>query len=366
MQLKGTFIPIIVVVIILQSIIFSPYSVMAKNSMKTLDYNKLTISNTMDTNEKTVQNTTFSIVVTQSFLADFVQNIVGDLFKVTSIVTGTEDPHSFSPKPSDITTINAANVFVVFGVEDIDGWAEPIISSPPPTLHVLTLVNLTEDGTFDPFIGSTGALNPHLWMSPIFVNNTLIQRIYDGLVQIDPTHQEIYSTNLISYRTKLGGLIERVQANATKLSGLEVIEYHAAFFYLLRDMNITRLGTIEQIEDQEPSALHIVQITQKINQELDKGKEIILIQPMNLANSTTWQLARDTGIKISYMTALMGTYPSIAFTSYIQMIDYDLIALNNPSEAPNALTPGFEIFTVIIPLILLAGVFYIKFSKKDV
>ena len=182
-------------------------------------------------------------------------------------------------------------------------------------------------------------------MSPRFVNTTIVQRIYDALVKIDPTNAGIYSNNLAQYRQKLGALIDRVNGNATIFKNLDVVEYHAAFAYLLWDLNVTRLGAIEKIENQEPPALHIANI---IKSEIDAGKEVVLVQSLNLANDITWQVAHDTGSKVSYLVALMGSYPNQNFTSYIQMIDYDLIALANPTSAPASAIAGFTLFQVIL------------------
>lgn len=300
-----------------------------------------------------VLNKTFSIVASQSFIGDFVKNIVGNLFSVTSVVKGTEDPHSFTPKPSDVDLIQSANIFFVYGVADIDGWTNTVIPALQGTTQVVSLVNLQQDGKFDPYIG-TGELNPHLWMSPQFVNSTIVQRIYDALVKIDPTHTDIYSNNLIQYRQKLGALIDRVNANATIFKNLETVEYHAAFAYLLWDLNVTRLGAIEKIENQEPPALHIANITTVVKDQIASGKTVVLVQSLNLANDITWQVARDTGAKVSYLVALMGDYPTRNFTSYIQMIDYDLIALANPVSAPAPAIPGFTILPVLFSISVIA------------
>ena len=309
-----------------------------------------------------VQNNTFSIVASQSFIGDFVKNIVGNLFSVTSVVKGTEDPHSFSPKPSDVALIQSANIFFVYGVSDIDGWTDTIIPALQGNTHVVKLVNLQHDGKYDPYIGS-GELNPHLWMSPKFVNSTIVQRIYDTLIQIDPSHTQIYSNNLIQYRQKLGALIDRVNGNATIFKNLDTVEYHAAYAYLLWDLNVTRLGAIEKIENQEPPALHIANITNVIKDEINQGKDVVLVQSLNLANDITWQVARDTGAKVAYLVALMGSYPTQNFTSYIQMIDYDLVALANPVTAPASTIPGFSFEQVFLALGIV-GVIAVIFKKN--
>ena len=310
-----------------------------------------------------VENQTYSIVVSQPFIADFVQNIVGNLFTVTSVVKGTQDPHSYTPSISDTLVISKANIFIYYGVADIDGWVTGIIPSLPTSVHVVQLVNLSEDGLYDPYIGK-GELNPHLWMWPDFVNSTLVQRIYYALVEYDPVDQQTFTTNLAHYRVELAGLITRVQGNATLLQGTEVVEYHAAYFYLLREMNVTRLGAVEQIEDQEPSAVHFTNISTVLKDAVASGKKVTIVQSMNIPADTSWQIARDTGANISYVAALIGNYQSVNLTSYIQMIDYDLVALTHPVPAPASTIQGFDISTLILPSIFILSIVFIRRRKN--
>ena len=309
------------------------------------------------TNNKS-SSTSNSIVVTQPFIADFVKNIVGDQFSVSSIIKGTEDPHSYTPTLSDTLAVSSANIFMYFGIADIDGWASGIISAIPSSVRVVKLVNLSQDGLYDPYIGS-GELNPHLWMWPSFVNSTLLQRIYEAVVQFDPVHSAIYEKNLQVYRLKLDALIGRIQGNATLLKDVKVVEYHAAYFYLLREMNVTRLGAIEQIEDQQPSAVHFANISSVIKKEVDHGNTVVIVQSLNIPPDTTYQVARDTGAQISYVAALIGNYKTVNLTNYIQMIDYDLVALTHPVSAPNSPLPGFELPIVVPSLILISSVLII-------
>ena len=76
-----------------------------------------------------VENQTYSIVVSQHFIEDFVQNIVGNLFTVTSVVKGTQDPHSYTPSISDTLEKSKSNIFIYYGVADIYGWVTGIIPS---------------------------------------------------------------------------------------------------------------------------------------------------------------------------------------------------------------------------------------------
>ena len=309
-----------------------------------------------------VENTTYNIVVSQPFIADFVQNIVGNLFTVKSVVKGTQDPHSYTPTISDTLVISSADIFMYYGVADIDGWVAGIISSIPSSVHIVKLVNLSQDGLYDPYIGS-GELNPHLWMWPSFVNSTLTQRIYDALVKFDPVHQTDYKINLQNYRLKLNELIKRVKGNGTLLVNTKVVEYHAAYFYLLKEMNVTRIGAIEQIEDQQPSAAHFANISDTIKKVVDGGTPVTIVQSLNIPPETSWQIARDTGAKIAYVAALLGNYKDVSFTSYIQMIDYDLVALTHPESPPAASLPGFSI-TSLFPLFMIVSIVIINKKKQ--
>ena len=363
MNLKKIFVTTFIILIVLSLQVLSVCTLTINSNLMNENHNITLDNSSISSQSSSTSNSTYSIVVTQPFIADFVKNIVGDQFSVTSIIKGTEDPHSYTPTLSDTLVVSSANIFIYFGVADIDGWASGIISSIPNSVHVVKLVNLSQDGLYDPYIGS-GELNPHLWMWPSFVNSTLLQRIYDAVVQFDPVHTAIYEKNLQSYRLKLDALIERIKGNATLFKNVKVVEYHAAYFYLLREMNVTRLGAIEQIEDQQPSAVHFANISSVIKKEVDHGNTVIIVQSLNIPPDTTYQVARDTGAKISYVAALIGNYKTVSLTNYIQMIDYDLVALTHPVSAPSSPVPGFEFPILISSFILISPVVIILRKKK--
>ena len=48
------------------------------------------------------QSNDLKVVVSLSMIGDWVQNIAGDLFTITDIVSGLENPHTYDPSPSEV------------------------------------------------------------------------------------------------------------------------------------------------------------------------------------------------------------------------------------------------------------------------
>jgi ABC-type Zn uptake system ZnuABC Zn-binding protein ZnuA len=296
-----------------------------------------------------------NIVTTISVIEDLARQISGSLNEISSLVSGQEDPHTFTPKPSDIEKVSSADLFIIIGISDFDGaWSQTILDEDP-SIPVLSLIDLTTDGEYDPLIND---INPHLWMSAKFVNSTILERIFSKLVEIDPTHQAQYTTNLNTYRSQLSGVFDNIATNLSSLNGMKVIEHHPAFKYLLDDLNVTRIGVIEDKEGSEPSASHIEDLINAIN---DEDGNVVLIQSPQLENDTLFQLARDTGAKISYLTPLLGVY---GIDSYIKMINFNIDSLKNPIDVPDSgSVPGFNV-QVIIPLLFSIATITILRRKK--
>ncbi len=287
----------------------------------------VTVTNTSTT---VTANGPLNIVASISIVADFASQIGEGLFSVPSIVTGTENPHIYEPTPSEIELVASADLFIRFGLEDLEPWVDAVLLANP-FVPVLTLVN-SSLMRFDPLIEAD---NPHVWLDPniakIFVGN-----IYDEIASLDPSNNATYLSNRDDYFDELDNLLADISIAATEFSGLKVVVHHPAFMYLFDLLGIERVATIEEHEGEEPSAEHIAEVVQAIVAE---NASIIINQPQ-LEEEEIIEIARDTGILITELTPLLGIIDENGYVvsngslieSYIDMILFNLEALRNPHE----------------------------------
>jgi len=298
------------------------------------------------------------IVVSLSMIGDWVEKIAGTGSDIVSIVTGLENPHTYTLDPSETAALSGCDLFIRFGLNGLEPWVQSVIDSSPSLQDkTLTLVNSStgEYMEYDPLIES---YNPHVWMSPIKVRD-MCKKIYNKLVELDPGNQSAYLDNFLSYQNELFNLLNRMDNAKKTFRGQKVVVHHPAFIYFLDLLGINRIGAVEEQEGSEPSALHIAEIAETIKSA--GGENVLLISQPQLDVEDLIGIAESTGSNIAYLTPLLGVEVETSLRSiygdlidqYIEMIDYNLYKLANPdlynttNANPNSVG-GFEFANVLL------------------
>ncbi len=341
----------IVVLIFAMFLFLSPYSVMASTS-----YKPVIVSNINETSG------VISVVTTLSIIADWATQVGDTLFTPASVVTGSEDPHTYSLTSSEIQMIGEADLFVRLGLPGIEPWVENILDAFP-SLNVLTLAS-EEMMEIDPV---SGYLNAHVWMSPIIAKN-FVSNITDSIIQLDIANREQYETNRDNYLSDLDELIFDIEDYYfNKTNGLKVVVQHPSFFYLLNLLGVERVGIIEEHEGSEPSAQHIQEI---INIMIEQNVSTIITQPQ-IEEQLVIQIARDTNSKIAILTPMLLDDED---ANYIQMIIDDINALLSPEDiednqwivASLAIGGGFFVGSILLLVYLRFKGNIFKFKKEKI
>ena len=335
--------------IIAIALFLSPYTAMASTS-----YKPTIISNINETSG------VISVVTTLSIIADWASQVGDTLFIPVSIVTGSEDPHTYSLTSSEIQMIGNADLFVRLGLPGIEPWVENVLDAFP-SLNVLTLAS-EEIMEIDPV---SGYLNAHVWMSPIIAKN-FVSNITDSIITLDFANREQYETNRDNYLSDLDDLIFDIEDYwFNRTNGLKVVVQHPSFFYLLNMLGVERVGIIEEHEGSEPSAQHIQEI---VNIMIEQNVTTIVTQPQ-IEEQLVIQIARDTNSKLAKLSPMLRDDVD---DSYIQMIIDDINALLSPEDIEDnqwivislAIGGGFFVGSILLLVFLRFKGNVFKFKKK--
>jgi ABC-type Zn uptake system ZnuABC Zn-binding protein ZnuA len=304
------------------------------------------------------------VVTTITILEDFVKNVGGDHVDVYSLVSGSEDPHTYEPSPSETQKLVEADILFLMGREGLEpywngSFGQTILSSNLDLIVVSAMNSsmIENDAVIN-------ALNPHGWTNPLYAK-MMIENIYNALFTLNSansTQKTEFTTNFASYGLKLDNLYSEVIGNKTIFNGTKVVMHHPAMKYLYDLLGIVRVAVIEEKEGSEPSAQHIQEITKTM---IDDGLTIIVNQP-NLDVEDVGQIAKDANAKIVNSIPLLGMTGDNGelIDNYIEMIRYNIWALNNPQDPPEASTiDGFPHISVIFGFGLM-GILMV-FLKKN-
>jgi ABC-type Zn uptake system ZnuABC Zn-binding protein ZnuA len=271
------------------------------------------------------------VVVTLPVLKDLVEKVGGDYVTVHSLITGIENEHTYTPKPSDVRMIQKARLLVTIGL-GLDAWTDSLIQNAdrPDLIRITTSakVPLLFDQGVSPAGKSHPIGNPHIWLDPENVK-IMSQHITDGLSRIDSNHQEAYRKNQIDFSHRLDRLTQEMmdQVKGLPAAHRKVIVHHPAWPYFAKRFGFVIAGEIQTMMGthlgSEPSAKQTEKLVRLIRQE----KVGVIISEPQLNPKVPKILSEETGARVIILSPMPGALPGTQ--TYLDFIRYNVETLVN-------------------------------------
>jgi len=270
------------------------------------------------------------VVVTIPVLKDLAQQVGGPHVRVTSLLSGYENEHTYSPKPTDLVAVRKARLLLEIGM-GLEVWVSSLVKNAGGrSLRVITTsqgVELIRDeadvheGTHHE--GTAG--NPHIWLDPENVA-IMLRHITEALIEVDPSHTAEFQTNQSAYLQRLGQLQKELSARTQRLSDRRFIAHHPAWPYLAKRFSLDIVGTIHMQAGTEPSALHLQSLIDRIRKDHIK----VVASEIQLSQRLPEILARETKAHVVVLTTMPGGLPGTE--TYIDMLRYNVLQLAGALE----------------------------------
>lgn len=270
-----------------------------------------------------------NIVVTIPVLKDLTEQVGGRHVRVTSLLSGYENEHTYSPKPSDLVAVRKARLLFEIGI-GLEVWVSSLVKNAgSASLRVVTTskgIALLRDRP-----NREGELhaaeeeeqgNPHIWMDPENAT-TMMRHITEALIQVDPAHATEYRSNQASYLRKLDQLRGDLSDRIRRLADRRFIAHHPAWPYFARRFGFQIVGTIQPQSGSEPSALHLHDLIATIKKDRIK----VVVSEIQLSQKIPEMLAKETGARVVVLTTLPGGLPHTE--TYLDMLRYNVLQLAN-------------------------------------
>lgn len=266
-----------------------------------------------------------AVVVTIPVLKDLAEQVGGSHVRVTSLLSGYENEHTYSPKPTDLIAVRKARLLLEIGM-GLEVWVASLVKNAgSQSLRVITTsqgVALIpdDDEAHETRHHEGNAGNPHIWLDPDNVA-IMLRHITEALIEVDPAHSAEFQTNQAAYLQRLGDLQKELSTRTQQLSDRRFIAHHPAWPYLAKRFSFDIVGTIHMQSGTEPSALHLQSLIKKIRQEHIK----VIVSEIQLSQRLPELLARETKAHIVVLTTMPG---GLAGTStYLDMLRYNVLQL---------------------------------------
>jgi len=196
----------------------------------------------------------------------FVERIGGDKVQVTVMVPPGASPHTYEPTPSQLVEVSKAKMYAKVGspVEFELVWMDKIVSANKEMIVVdcskgVKLMTMEEEHEHkheeehehEEEHHHHEGYDPHTWLSPKNAK-IMVENIYQGLIQVDPTNQDYYAINKEAYLKELELLDKEIEKILSGKNNRKFMVYHPAWGYFARDYNLEQIPI--EAEGKEPTA----------------------------------------------------------------------------------------------------------------
>ncbi|HLX63450.1 MAG TPA: metal ABC transporter substrate-binding protein [Planctomycetota bacterium] len=257
------------------------------------------------------------LCATISPLADWVREVAGPDADVHCLVDGSKDPHHFEPTAQDALRISASRAVFAVGL-GMDEWAETFVKNAergdklvlfetgewiePRKLEVHEIeiggaLRAHEPRANEPRPQGSGhhhhgSEDPHYWQDPRRAM-TVVARIADELIKIDPAHKSGYESRRDACLQKLKALDTLVESAAALIpKNQQLVTFHDAYGYLFERLHIHIAAVVQVTPGVEPS---LKDCAEAIHAMREIGQKVVFKEPAG-SDRAIEVIAKDLGI----------------------------------------------------------------------
>lgn len=221
---------------------FAIIGVILLASIASITYFSVETSETATENMQEELPTDEKIKVIASFYPyyEFTRNVAGENADVIQYLPMGAAPHNWEPRIGEIQSLKSADVFVYNGI-GMEPYVDKLIGSGE--FDEVVFIKASEGLNLIKSEDDDSVWDPHVWLDPILIKQQ-VNKIRDGLVQVDPENAKQYEKNAMEYNAKLDALDAKIRSSLAECKKDTVVPFHRAFTYFGEryDINIFAIG----------------------------------------------------------------------------------------------------------------------------
>jgi len=253
-----------------------------------------------------------SIVVTIPPLAEFVEQVGGEVVDVSVLVPQGASPHTYEPTPSQLVEVSRADALVKVGtqIEFEVAWLDALIATNNDirVIDASQGIDLSEfdadhdeDADFDEHSHAHEGIDPHVWTSPKNAMR-MVRTIRDRVVELAPEHKTLFERNANAYLKRLVALDESVTQALQNKRHRAFLVYHPAWGYFANDYGLEQVSV--EVEGKEPSLKSLGGVIRRAQSE---GLRVIFADPQFDTRSAQ-VIAKEVGGEVVLISPLDREY----------------------------------------------------------
>jgi len=248
----------------------------------------------------------------------FLDAIVGEHLSSEVMVGKGQSPHTYEPKPSQMSALEGAKVYFSIGVEFEDVWLPKFeainknlkIVDSGAGIERIEMAKHEHEEHHDHDSHDEGMADehkhegsdPHIWLSP--ANAKIISKnMLKGVVAIDPKNQESYEANYEKLIQKLDALDEEIKKILSDVpQNSKFIVFHPSFGYFAKEYGLVQVPL--EIDGKTPKAKDIAKIIEEVK---ENSVKVVIAQP-EFTEKYANIIAKESGAKVISISPLSPQY----------------------------------------------------------
>lgn len=263
------------------------------------------------------------VVATIPDLGDIAQKVGGGSVEVYTMASGLEDPHNVLMKPSMISKLQQADLFIVLGLDMEHAYAPALLAesrNQKIQLNQLGYLDCAKGVSVREVPKSLDRAegeqhphgNPHYNLDPGRMK-VVAGEIADRMGQLDPGNAATYKANAKAFGAQLEAKFAGWKAKLGK--NIKFVSYHPDMVYFAERFGLTHVGTIQPKPGVEPGPRYIEELIARMKQE---GVTLIAKESF-YSDRLPSQIAKATGARVISVPIMV--HGTKAATDYISFID---------------------------------------------
>ncbi len=219
------------------------------------------------------------VVVSIKPLHSLVAGVMQGIGEPELLIPGSQSPHAFSLRPSDVRKLQSANLFIWIG-EAFETPLTGILTSLSGKTEIIELMDQPdilllpgrEGGIWENIShadAETGhpahqhERDPHLWLA-ISNARDIVRITRDALAAIDPQNKASYTSNAARLDARLDDLDRELRTALSSVRSVPFIVFHDAYQYFQHQYALNTVGSITISPEQQPGVKRILEVRRKL------------------------------------------------------------------------------------------------------
>jgi zinc transport system substrate-binding protein len=232
-------------------------------------------------------------------IASLVRAVGGEAVTVRTLLPPGADPHNYEATPRMAEALSGARLVVRVGGA-VDDW----LGGRGRAEHLVLADRIGLRGGHDHDHGGRGAGegNPHIWLDPILVRDSIVPLIADALAERAPHAAANIRARAAAFADSLTALDAEIRQRLEGATVRRFVSAHPAWLYFADRYGLVEVGSIHPAPGREVGARELARLVDEVRRE---GGAAVIAEPQ-LGRAGVDALARELRVPVEVADPMGG------------------------------------------------------------